>query len=147
MTGRLPEFDGNGNLPLGVHQATLDEVLRRFGMNSLRRRIVARRLERVYNLAHGTGQVAKFVIFGSFVTAKPEPRDVDIFMLMEDTFDVSRVEGKAKIIFDHMAAENAEGASVFWLRRATALGGEQAAVEHWQIKRDGTRRGIVEVIR
>lgn len=26
-----------------------------------------------------------------------------------------------------------------------AIGGEQAAVEHWQIKRDKTRRGIVEV--
>ena len=25
------------------------------------------------------------------------------------------------------------------------LGGEQAAIEDWQIKRDGTRRGIVEV--
>jgi hypothetical protein len=38
-----------------------------------------------------------------------------------------------------------EGASIFWVRRAGALGGEQAAIEDWQIKRDGTRRGIVEV--
>jgi hypothetical protein len=35
---------------------------------------------------------------------------------------------------------------VFWPRRLAALGGEQAAVEHWQVKRYGTRRGIVEVI-
>jgi hypothetical protein len=27
-----------------------------------------------------------------------------------------------------------------------AIGGEQAALEHWQIKRDKTQRGIVEVI-
>ena len=26
-----------------------------------------------------------------------------------------------------------------------ALGGEQAAVEDWQIKRDGARRGLVEI--
>lgn len=30
--------------------------------------------------------------------------------------------------------------------RLAALGGEDAAVGHWQIKRDGCRRGIVEVV-
>jgi hypothetical protein len=39
-----------------------------------------------------------------------------------------------------------EGASVFWIRRLAAIDGEQEALEHWQIKRDNTRRGIVEVI-
>jgi hypothetical protein len=28
-----------------------------------------------------------------------------------------------------------------------ALEGEEAAVEHWQIKRDGKKRGIVEVLK
>jgi hypothetical protein len=141
-----PEFDVNGDLPPGVHQATIAEVLQHFGARSLRRRIVARRLERVYNLARGTGEVARFIIFGSFVTAKPEPNDVDIFMLMEDTFDSSLMTGEAVIIFDHAAAQNVEGASVFWIRRMAAVGGEQETVEHWQIKRDKTKRGIVEVI-
>ena len=36
--------------------------------------------------------------------------------------------------------------SVFWLRRLTALGGEEQAIAGWQIKRDGTRRGIVEIV-
>jgi hypothetical protein len=27
-----------------------------------------------------------------------------------------------------------------------ALGGEQATIEHWQIKRDGDLRGIVEIV-
>jgi hypothetical protein len=67
-------------------------------------------------------------------------------MLMEDTFDSSQVTGEAAIIFDHTAAQNVEGASVFWIRRMAAIGGEQAALEHWQIKRDKTERGIVEVI-
>jgi len=50
------------------------------------------------------------------------------------------------MVFDHQTAQNVEGASVFWIRRMAAIGGEQTAVEHWQIKRDKTRRGIVEVI-
>ena len=48
--------------------------------------------------------------------------------------------------FDHLAGLAVEGASVFWIRRQAAIGGEQAALEHWQFKRDKTRRGIVEVI-
>ena len=50
------------------------------------------------------------------------------------------------LIFDHVATQNYEGASVFWMRRLAALEGEEAAVAHWQLKRDGTKRGIVEVI-
>ena len=52
-----------------------------------------------------TGHVARFIIFGSFVTAKTEPNDVDIFLLMDDTFDVSKVTGETAILFDHLAAQ------------------------------------------
>ena len=141
-----PEFDSNGDLPVGIHQATLAEVLQRFGTGTVQRRLVGQRLERIYKLAVSTGQAVRFVVFGSFVTAKPDPGDVDIFMLMEDSFDSKQVGGEAALIFDHLAGQNVEGASVFWIRRLAALGGEQEALEHWQTKRDKTRRGIVEVI-
>jgi hypothetical protein len=141
-----PEFDENGDLPVGIHQGTLSEVLQHFGIGSLQRRLMGQRLERIYKLAATTGQVARFIVFGSFVTAKVDPRDVDIFLLMEDTFDSNQVREEAAILFDHLAVQNVEGASVFWIRRQAAIDGEQAAVEHWQIKRDKTRRGIVEVI-
>ena len=97
-------------------------------------------------LAHSTKQVARFIVYGSFVTAKPAPGDVDIFLVMEDSFDVDQVYGEAALIFDHQEAQNVLGASIFWIRRLAAIGGEQKAVEDWQIKRDKTRRGIVEVI-
>jgi hypothetical protein len=32
-----------------------------------------------------TGKVARFVVFGSFVTAKDEPNDVDVILLVEDS--------------------------------------------------------------
>jgi hypothetical protein len=141
-----PDFNNDGDLPIGIHRATLAELTQRFGTSSLRRQIVIRRLERIYEFARSTGQLARFVVFGSFVTAKPDPNDVDIFMLMEDTFDSNQVPGEAAIIFDHIAAQNIEGASVFWIRRMAAIGGEDAALEYWQIKRDNTKRGIVEVV-
>ena len=113
---KWPEFDDNGDLPVGIYQATLAEVLQHFGTGSLRRHLVGQRLERIYKLAKSTGQVARFIVFGSFVTAKPDPGDVDIFMLMENSFDSNQVRGEAAIIFDHLAVQNVEGASVFWIR-------------------------------
>jgi len=141
-----PDFDSNGDLPVGVHKSTLTEVVEYFGAGSLQREIIARRLTRIYQLVQTTGQVARFIIFGSFITNKSAPNDVDIFLVMEDTFDSSQLNGEATIIFDHLAAQNREGVSIFWIRRMAAIGGEQAAIEDWQIRRDNRRRGIVEVV-
>ena len=74
---KWPEFDDNGDLPVGIYQATLAEVLQHFGTGSLQRRLVGQRLERIYKLAKSTGQVARFIVFGSFVTAKPDPGEVN----------------------------------------------------------------------
>ena len=141
----LPLFTESGDLPLGVHRAALHEVGERFGAGTLQRRRVFLRLERLYALARATGHLARMIVFGSFVTTKPEPNDVDVFLLMADSFDVSVVTGETRLLFDHLAADAHFGASVFWLRRMAALEGEQAAVEYWQVRRDGQRRGIVEI--
>jgi hypothetical protein len=143
---KWPKFNKNGDLPRGIHKASLSDVIEHFGKGNFQRAILAQRLQRIYDLAVETGQTARFIIFGSFVTDKPNPQDLDIFLLMEDTFDIRQVTGEARIIFDHMVAQNYEGASIFWLRRMAALDGEEAAIEHWQIKRDGQKRGIVEVL-
>ncbi|MCP4659133.1 MAG: hypothetical protein GY856_27300 [bacterium] len=124
-----PKLNENGDLPPGIHRATLAEVLAHFGWRTRDRRLMGRR----------------FIIFGSFVTAKPDPGDVDIFMVMQDSFDAEKISREERSVFDHMVAHNYNGASVFWLRKGATLDGEAAAVEHWQIKRDGTPRGIVEV--
>ena len=141
----LPEFNEHGDLPPGVHRITLDELVRRFG-STPQRAVIIRRLERIHQLASSTRHLARFVIFGSFVTSKPRPNDIDIFLLMDDSFDVRHVSPEARLVFDHTPAQNLLGASVFWLRRAAALGGEEATIAHWQTKRDGNKRGILEVI-
>jgi hypothetical protein len=143
----LPAFNEEGDLPPGIYRATLAEVLERFGQGSMQRCAVAGRLERVYQLVASTGHLARFVVFGSFVTAKEEPNDVDIVLLMQNTFDLASVTGEAALPFQHMEADSHFGASVFWTCRSGAIGGEQAMIEYWQARREGGRRGIVEVIR
>lgn len=142
----LPDFNDDGDLPEGVHPATLAEVLARFGAGTVQRRAVADRLRRLYELTVSSGQLARFIVFGSFVTAEPEPNDVDIVLLMEDAFDLASVSGEAVLVFQHMEADIHLGASVFWSRRSSAIGGERAMIEYWQIRREGGRRGIVEIL-
>jgi len=59
---------------------------------------------------------------------------------------MGQVTGEARVLFDHPAAQAHFGASVFWLRRLAALGGEDQAIAGRQIKRDGTRRSIIEIV-
>jgi len=49
-----PDYDGNGDLPAGVHQATLTEVIAHFGQGDFQRARVAQRLARIYDLAQST---------------------------------------------------------------------------------------------
>jgi hypothetical protein len=146
VMNRWPDFNKSGDLPPGIHQATLAEVIDHFGQGTSQRQIMARRLEHIYLLVAGTGHLARFIIFGSFITTKPDPGDVDIFLLMENTFDVSQLSGEATLIFNHLATQNYEGASIFWIRRLAALEGEEETVAYWQLKRDGSHRGIIEVV-
>jgi hypothetical protein len=83
----LPEMTNSGELPLGVHQVTLQETLERFAVGHPQRIAVGERLERIHHLAAATGHLARCVLFGSFVTEKPQPNGVDVFLVMDDSFD------------------------------------------------------------
>ena len=72
----LPLLTDAGELPPGVHTAPLSEVRDRFSIGSAQRTAVALRLERIYRIARSSGHLARFVVFGSFVTDKEEPADL-----------------------------------------------------------------------
>jgi hypothetical protein len=86
------------------------------------------------------------IVFGSFVTTKPEPNDVDVFLVFDETFDASMSDAETLLLLDHADASANYGASVFWLRRPAAFGGEQATIEFWQKRRDGRLRGVIEIV-
>ncbi|HVF55130.1 MAG TPA: hypothetical protein VM934_03205 [Pyrinomonadaceae bacterium] len=142
----LPAPDSKGDLPEGLHPATLDEIVERFGRGTPRRQAVAKRLIRIYEIVQATNKLDRFVIFGSFVTSKPEPNDVDIVLVMRDDFDLKSVSEETAKLFNHAQAEDEFGASIFWVRPSLLiLESADEFLAHWQLKRDGTRRGIVEV--
>ncbi len=143
----LPAFNQHGDLPPGVYPATLAEVIARFGTDTVQRRLVTERLRCVYDLAQATGELQRFVLFGSYVTVKASPNDIDIVLVMRDTFNVMKIDRQTRLLFDHQEADREFGASIFWTRpRLLLLETLEDFISHWQIKRDRTLRGIVELL-
>src|SRR5262249_12391039 len=109
----LPQLNRAGELPEGVHHATLDEVIEQFGIDTAQRQALTARLQRIYYLAHATRKLDRLILFGSYITAKPAPNDVDIVLVMRDDFDVQACDAESQPLFDHLRAAEVFGASVF----------------------------------
>jgi hypothetical protein len=80
----IPEFNESGNLPAGVHPATLDEIAARFGWQSDVRHAEMESLRWLVPLAIEAG-VIRLVVNGSFVTDCLEPNDADCVLLAGET--------------------------------------------------------------
>ncbi|MGH8512423.1 MAG: DUF6932 family protein [Gammaproteobacteria bacterium] len=89
----------------------------------------------------------RFFVFGSFVSDKAEPRDVDVALIMDADFEVEHCPRESQTLFSHADADARFGASVFWLREGM-LPDEvmQDFFDVWQTNRDGSKRGMLEVI-
>jgi len=142
----LPELTLDGELPTGVHPARMEEIVARFGGDTAERQAATANLLRLYSLVQATGKLERFLVFGSYVTDEPAPNDVDIFVVMSKHFDVEEYAGPVRAVFSHAQAERDFGASVFWACQSSQPAIIEQLIEGWQIKRDLTRRGIVEVI-
>lgn len=143
----LPSFNSASDLPEGIYPADWNEIEMRFGRSSERRIAAVAKLRHLRELADRTGAIARFLIFGSFVSADADPRDVDVVLVMTANFRMEDAPRESRTLFSHPDADARFGASVFWLREGM-LPEESMRhfLETWQTKRDGTKRGIVEVI-
>jgi hypothetical protein len=72
----LPELDSRGLLPRGVHRADWEEIVKRFGSNQRRRKLL-RGLKEALDLLKRAG-CRHVYIDGSFVTARRLPNDIDV---------------------------------------------------------------------
>jgi len=116
-------------------------------LSTLRRRRVYQRLVEIHRVAKATAYLDRFIVFGSFVSRKADPNDVDILLVMRDDFELTACSEETRKLFNHADAEAAFGASIFWIRPSMlVLDALEDFIMHWQIKRDLGLRGIVEVI-
>ena len=142
----LPPLDENGDLPAGIHHATWAEITGRFGSTTETRVHALARLLHLHELAVRTGKLKRFCVFGSFVTSATDPHDVDVALLMAADFRIEDAPRECRTLFSHAEAQARYGASVFWLREGMLSEHlMQEFFDTWQIKRDGAKRGIVEI--
>jgi uncharacterized protein DUF6932 len=139
----IPGFRPDGYLPVGLHPATEAEAAFRFGSSTPRRRRLVLRLRRWLELARET-RARRFLLDGSFVTAKAEPNDIDAVVLLAHDFEQqvasgldSAIELETMLVVRHpeeiFAAEDVQD----W----------EEWIEFFSRTRepDGRRKGLVEI--
>ena len=126
--------------------ATEDEVLARFATPSARRQWLGEQLRSLLALAQSTGQLTRVFLWGSFVTSKEVPNDLDALLVMDTGFVVEAVPTQAQVVFDHVRARLRSQAYVFWTKTSLDPQILHLWLDTYQTGKDFTRRGIVEVI-
>jgi hypothetical protein len=139
----IPEFTDDGLPPEGVHQATLEEVKKRFG-EGLRRKQLLRNLDTVLTQMRNCG-VDRVYLGGSFVTDKPRPSDID------GCFDLTpKVDQKRMIPFLPVTAANRAMAKMihkaeFFPSQMVERRSGAPFKEFFQRDLSGVRKGIVAI--
>jgi hypothetical protein len=147
----LPELTADGELPPGVHIADWREFQSRFCGSSPRRIWLAGRFRAPVELAATSGKLRRVFVWGSFVTSKLAPRDIDILPIMDEDFETGQMSASAQAVFDSVRAKllfeirRVLVAGVHWGRNAESLAGLRG-LDTYQISRSFRKRGIVEVI-
>jgi predicted nucleotidyltransferase len=141
----LPDFTSEGDLPVGVHVSGWKEFALRFGASTARRLWLIGRLQAVLSLAASTGKVRRIFVWGSFVTAKASPKDVDILLIMDEDFETQDVPSAAQEVFDSVRARLLYESDVFWARASIGNETLNLWLETYQISRSFRKRGIVEL--
>ncbi len=92
------------------------EFQSRFGGPTPRRVWLTGRLRELVELATTTGKFRRVFVWGSFVTAKPVPNDLDILLIMDEDFEVDKAPVPAQAVFDSVRAKLLFESDVFWAR-------------------------------
>jgi hypothetical protein len=139
----IPPFRPDGYLPDGVHACSEAEAVFRFGGGSKRRHRLVVRLRRWLELSRQVG-AQRFLLDGSFVTAKKKPDDVDAVVLLAQGFSerVERGEEPALELEDMLLTRQPEE-----LFAAEDDADWLAWVEFFSQTRepDGRHKGLVEI--
>jgi hypothetical protein len=137
----IPELREDGYLPDGVYLATEADVTFSFGSWTARRRRLILRLRRWLELARLTG-VRRFLVDGSFVTAKQEPNDIDAVVLLAEDFEEQVAVGSDAALEAMLLTRRPE--EIF---AAEDLRDWEEWVEFFSRtrERDGRRKGLVEI--
>jgi hypothetical protein len=136
----IPELRPDGYLPEGLFFATEAEVETAFGTVNVRRQTLMRRLSYFLQLARAAGTL-HFFVNGSFVTAKPEPGDIDAVCLVPAGWSAET----------NVATRELDEVALTRLPSELFIAYSESRWEQWveffshTREPDGRRKGLVEV--
>ena len=144
----LPEFDDEGDLPPGIHTATLADLEQRCGQFTLsdRRVRLFARLRQIVDLAKASGIIERIIVGGSFVTAKAEPNDVDLVIVVSPDVEFETLTPTQYVVTDRDALRRvvkSGDCDVIVVRARTER--LQTVIEFFQANRNNKAVGIVEL--
>ena len=74
--------------------ASLDDLRIRFGTSTPRRQFLFRQVEIIIDQLLVTKSAKQVYLFGSFVSGKASPNDVDLLVVMKAGFSTTQLSGK-----------------------------------------------------
>lgn len=95
----LPDLDKDGYLPPGIHLASLVEVVGRFGPASKARNSQAELLRQVVEAAKDYATIKRVLVWGSFITTKLEPADLDFSVVVSITHWRTKIDDEHRRFF------------------------------------------------
>jgi hypothetical protein len=87
----IPSLDPDGFLPVGLHDCTFDQIALAFGsfQGSDRRPQLFARLCALVREATDVKFIRSILVDGSFATAKPDPNDIDLILVLSKAPDLA----------------------------------------------------------
>jgi predicted nucleotidyltransferase len=128
-----------------VSIASLQEIETRFGTSTPRRQFLFRQLQNLFNRLLVVGGVKKVFLFGSFVTGKASPNDIDLLLVMNGAFSTANVSGQDVDIFQHDLCRIRFYADLFWVTESVGADRIEDLLDVFSRNRDGRPQPIIEV--
>ena len=142
----VPDFEEDGNLPPGIHQATWGQIADRFATTAHRQRLL-RGLEAALGVLRSAG-CKRVYVDGSFVTINQAPNDYDVAWEPSGV-DLASLRSLEPVFFDfrnRRGAQKAKFLGEFFPSSATADLVGNTFLEFFQIdKNTGDPKGIIAI--
>jgi len=150
----IPAFDHRtGALPPGIHEATLEEIGKRFGFTA-RRRWLLKGLRTAVEAFWAAG-IEEIYVDGSFCTEKPDPGDVDGYWVEPDEDVYDRID-PYWIDFDPVLVPHlrkwkwrmwVDYGVEFFIHPAMQASPEMGFTEFFRQDRNGQPRGVIQLVK
>jgi predicted nucleotidyltransferase len=125
--------------------ASLDDLRIRFGTSTPRRQFLFRQLEIVIDQLLITRSVKQIYLFGSFVSGKASPNDVDLLVVMNAGFSTTQLGGKVLELFQHDVCRIRYQADLFWVTEVVGNARIEDLLEVFSRDREGRTQSVIEV--